>query len=360
MRALFLLTAANIKSFTRDRAALFWTLAFPLIFIFLFGAIFSGGSSERTIGFADLDKSAHSSELRAAFAGQPGVKLVESSEEDLVAQMRDGQLSAVLVVPVGYGGTIDAKAAPAQIKVYTDPAQSAAQGSTFQLVGGVLGAVNQAASGRPPAVTFTNQAIQTQDLTFISYLVPSILGMSLMQLGIFSAIPLVADREKHILKRLQATPLRRWQLVGSNVLMRLLISVVQTVIIVAVGAGVFKVQIAGNWLLIGGLVILGSMTFIALGYVIASFAKTEEAANGMTSVVQFPLMFLSGTFFPIDAMPDALRTIARAMPLTYLGDALRQVMVGGTPFSPLWICFVVLVGWLVVCFGIAARFFRWQ
>ena len=360
MHALLLLTAANIKSFTRDRAALFWTIAFPLIFIFLFGAIFSGGSSDRTIGFADLDKSAHSAELREAFATQPNVKVVESSEEDLVAKMRDGQLSAVLVVPAGYGATIDAKAAPATLKVYTDPAQTAAQGATFQLVGGVLGAVNQAASGRPPAVTFANQAIQTQDLTFISYLVPSILGMSLMQLGIFSAIPLVADREKHILKRLQATPLRRWQLVGSNVLMRLLISVIQTAIIVGVGAGVFKVQISGNWLLIGVLVVLGSMTFIALGYVIASFAKTEESANGMTSVVQFPLMFLSGTFFPIDAMPDTLRTVARAMPLTYLGDALRQVMVGGTPFSPLWICFAVLVGWLVVCFGIAARFFRWQ
>jgi ABC-2 type transport system permease protein len=360
MRALLLLTAANIKSFTRDRAALFWTIAFPLIFIFLFGAIFSGGSSDRTIGFADLDKSAHSAELRETFATQPNVKVVESSEEDLVAKMRDGQLSAVLVVPAGYGATIDAKAAPATLKVYTDPAQTAAQGATFQLVGGVLGAVNQAASGRPPAVTFANQAIQTQDLTFISYLVPSILGMSLMQLGIFSAIPLVADREKHILKRLQATPLRRWQLVGSNVLMRLLISVIQTAIIVGVGAGVFKVQISGNWLLIGVLVVLGSMTFIALGYVIASFAKTEESANGMTSVVQFPLMFLSGTFFPIDAMPDTLRTVARAMPLTYLGDALRQVMVGGTPFSPLWICFAVLVAWLVVCFGIAARFFRWQ
>ena len=200
----------------------------------------------------------------------------------------------------------------------------------------------------------------TQDLTFISYLVPSILGMSLMQLGVFAAVPLVADRQKLILKRLQATPLRRWQLVGSNVLMRLLIAIVQTTIIVGVGSLVFHVQVAGNWLLIGGFVLLGSLAFIALGYVIASFATSEESANGMTSVVQFPLMFLSGTFFPIDAMPDALRAVARAMPLTYLGDALRQVMVGGTPFSPLWLCFAVLVGWLVVCFGIAARFFRWQ
>jgi ABC-2 type transport system permease protein len=204
------------------------------------------------------------------------------------------------------------------------------------------------------------EPIQTNDLTFISYLVPSILGMSLMQLGIFSAIPLVADRQKLILKRLQATPLRRWQLVGSNVLMRLLIAAFQTVIIVGVGSVFYHVQIAGSWLLIGSLILLGSLAFIALGYVIASFASTEDAANGMTSVVQFPLMFLSGTFFPIDAMPDFLKGVARALPLTYLGDGLRQVMVDGTPFAPLWACFAFLAVWLVVCFGIAARFFRWQ
>ena len=93
---------------------------------------------------------------------------------------------------------------------------------------------------------------------------------------------------------------------------------------------------------------------------IASFASTEDAANAMTSAVQFPLMFLSGTFFPIEAMPDALKTVARALPLTYLGDALRQVMVDGTPFAPLWFCFAFLVVWLVACFGIAARCFKWQ
>ena len=108
--------------------------------------------------------------------------------------MKDGQLAAVLVVPSGYGATIDSKAGPATITVYTDPSQAAAQAATFQLVGGALAAVNQAASGQPPAVTFAPQAVQTQDLSFISYLVPSILGMSLMQLGVFAAIPLVADR----------------------------------------------------------------------------------------------------------------------------------------------------------------------
>jgi ABC-2 type transport system permease protein len=360
LSALLLLTIANIKSFSRDRAALFWTLAFPLIFVILFGSIFSGGNRAWTIGFVDLDQTPASTALKSAFGSIPNVKLVDGSEADLLARMRKGEVSPVIVVPAGYSESVAARRAPAALTVFTDPTQSAADAQTRQLVGFVLSAVNQAATGLPPAVEPSFQAIQTNDLTFISYVVPSILGMSLMQLGVFAAVPLVADRQKLILKRLQATPLRRWQLVGSNVLMRLLIAVVQTVIIVSVGSLAFHVQIAGSWLVIGALILLGSLAFIALGYVIASFASTEEAANGMTSVVQFPVMFLSGTFFPIDAMPDALRTVARALPLTYLSDGLRQVMVDGTPFSPLWVCFAVLIAWLVVCFGIAARYFKWQ
>jgi ABC-2 type transport system permease protein len=360
LNALLLLTVANIKSFTRDRASLFWTLAFPLIFVVLFGSIFSGGSNRRSIGFADLDATPVSAQLASAFGAVDGVTIVKGSESDLVARMKKGDLASVIVVPKGYGQTVASKSGTANVAVYTDPSQSAADGATRQLVGFVLSAVNQAATGQPPAVEPSFQPIQTNDLSFISYLVPSILGMSLMQLGVFSAVPLVADRQKLILKRLQATPLRRWQLVGSNVLMRLLIAAFQTVIIVGVGSSFYKVQIAGSWPLIGALILLGSLAFIALGYVIASFATTEESANGMTSVVQFPLMFLSGTFFPIDAMPDALKTVARALPLTSLGDGLRQVMVDGTPFAPLWVCFAFLAVWLVVCFGIAARFFRWQ
>jgi ABC-2 type transport system permease protein len=360
MKALLLLTVANIKSFTRDRSALFWTLAFPLIFVVLFGSIFSGGNNVRTIGYADLDGTPASAQLKLAFGAIQSVELVDGTEDDLVARMKKGEVSAVIVVPKGYADIVAAKAGPADVKVYTDPSQSSADGATRQLVGFVLAAVNQAASGQPPAVAPSFEPIQTNDLSFISYLVPSILGMSLMQLGVFAAIPLVADRQKLILKRLHATPLRRWQLVGSNVLMRLLIAIVQTTIIVGVGSAFYHVQIAGSWLLIGALILLGSLAFIALGYVIASFAASEDAANGMTSAVQFPLMFLSGTFFPIDAMPDALKTVARALPLTYLGDGLRQVMVDGTPFAPLWVCFAFLAVWLAVCFGIAARFFKWQ
>ena len=89
--------------------------------------------------------------------------------------------------------------------------------------------------------------------------------------------------------------------------MRLLVGLAQTTIIVGIGALVFDVKITGSLFAVAGLSLLGAVTFISLGYVIASFAKTEDSANGMVSAIQFPLMFLSGTFFPIDVMPARSR-----------------------------------------------------
>ena len=111
MNALLLLTVANVKSFTRDRSALFWTLAFPLIFVVLFGSIFSGGNNQRSIGFADLDTTPAAAQLKAAFASIGGVKLVDGTEADLVARMKKGEVSSVIVVPHGYADTVAAKGA---------------------------------------------------------------------------------------------------------------------------------------------------------------------------------------------------------------------------------------------------------
>jgi ABC-2 type transport system permease protein len=363
MTALVALTIANIRSYVRDRAALFWTLAFPLIFIVMFGFIFQGGGgSGVSLGWVDKDGSAASSQLKDAFAAADGIDLAVTDEAAALDKMRQGGVDAVVEVPAGYGAAIGAATAgtgpPSNLIVYTDPSRQNLAAAVYQAVGSVLGQVNL--GGRPPLVIPTPQTLQTENLNFISYFVPSMLGLSVMQVGIFAAIPLVADREKLILKRLAATPLRRWQLVGSNVLMRLLIALIQAVIIMGVGVFAFGVKITGPFPLSAVFIVLGAVSFLALGYVVASFASTEDSANGMTSVIQFPMMFLSGTFFPIDQMPAPLQAVARVIPLTYLSDALRQVMVGGAAFAPLWLCFAVLAGWLAVCFAIAARKFRWQ
>ena len=363
MHAFLALTVANLRSFVRDRAALFWTLAFPILFVVLFGTIFSGGGSPQyRIGWVDEDRTATSGRLRTAFATPAFLKLTDEADRAAATEaMKAGTIDAIVVVPGGVGDAVaGGSASPAKLLVITDASQTNTSTAIQQTMAQIVGGVNQALSGRPAALGIEPQALQTEHLTSTSFFVPSILAMALMQLGVFSAIPLVSLREKLILKRLSATPLRRWTLVGSNVVVRLILGALQTALILGIGIGVMGVQIAGAWPAVVGLVVLGALTFIALGYVIASFARTEEAANGVTQVVQVPMMFLSGIFFPLDLMPDWLRGVAVFMPLTYLGDALRQVMVGGAPFAPLGVDVLVLTVWLAVCLLISARFFRWQ
>ena len=344
MQPLLNLTVANIKSFVRDRAALFWTLAFPLVFIVLFGTIFSGGGDlNYKIGWVDQDGTPASAQLRTIFARDLGLHARRSG----VARRRprgdeEGRRAGRHRGPEGLqprrGGRPDrrperrrgrrvgpSRSTPTRASRRRPPSSAASSRRSSARV-----------NLRRPAHRDhrATQAIQAENITVAAYFVPSILAMALMQLGLFGAIPLVQQREKLILKRLSATPLRRWMLIGSNVLMRLLIALVQTLLIVGVGARLFGVTILGSPIEVAFLVVLGALMFISLGYVVASFVPTEESANMVTSILQFPLMFLSGIFFPLDQMPDWLRTIAAALPLTYLGDALRQVMVGGTPFVP--------------------------
>lgn len=366
MRSLLALTGANLRSFVRDRAALFWTLAFPVVFIILFGTIFSGGSSDYTLGWVDQDGSAPVAQLRQAFEANAPVELVDGAIDDARAKMRAGDLDGIIVIPKGLGEAVaagqggGAAGPPVAITVITDPSRSSSSQAVLQIATGLVMGANIQLSGATPLLTVASESLQTNRLNSVSFFVPSILAMALMQLGIFAAIPLVQQREKGILKRLNTTPLPRWALVGSNILVRLLIATAQTLIIVGIGVVVLGVEITGNPLVIAGFVVVGALTFTSIGYVIASFARTEEAANGMTSVIQFPLMFLSGIFFPLEVMPEWLRGVATFLPLTYLGDALRQSMVGGTPFAPIGVDALVLVGWLVVTLAVSARFFRWQ
>jgi ABC-2 type transport system permease protein len=270
----------------------------------------------------------------------------------------------VIVIPKGLGEAVAqsraGQKASSALQLYIDPSKS----QTTQVIQGIVTQItngfNLQLAGGSAVVGVDQRTLQSTNISTVAYLVPSILAMALMQLGVFAAVPLVQQREKGILKRIGATPLARWKLVGSNVLLRLVVAAVDAVLILGIGIAVFNVQIVGNVLAIAGLVFLGAGAFLALGFMLASFLKTEEQATGVVQVVQMPLMFLSGIFFPFDFMPPFLRTVARFLPLTYLGDALRQVMVNGTQVAPIGVDVAVLAGWLVVCLAVAARSFRWE
>jgi ABC-2 type transport system permease protein len=310
---------------------LFFTFAFPILFMLIFGLVFSGGEDVNfKLGLVyDGDGGAGGMVVRS-FEQIPIFDVSEGVLDDKLQELRDGDIRAVVVVPDDIEVNLEG-ADPADITVYYDPAHTSSAQVLLPVLRQVISEIDRQMTQR-----------------------------SVLFLGLFGGLPLVEWREKKILKRLGAAPLNRATVVGSQVTYRLMLSVVQAIIIIVIARFAFNVQMVGNWFFLLGVLLLGTVTFISIGYFAVSRARTVEGAMPIVQVVQFPMMFLSGIFFPVDMMPDFMRPIMDAIPLSYLGDAFRQIMVDATPIHSLPVNIIVLAAWLVVSMVLAIRLFSWE
>jgi ABC-2 type transport system permease protein len=360
MKPFYKLTLASFKQFTRDKTALFFTFAFPLLFMLIFGLVFSNeGDVNYDIGLVKGDNSPTAAGISQALGQIPIFSISEGNLDDKLRELKDGDLRAVVVIPVAIEASIGT-GQTANITVYYDPAQSSSVQIILPVLREAINRINRQLTNQPVLLQLAEESIQAKNLRAIDYLVPGILAMSILFLALFGGLPLVQWREKQVLKRFGATPLRRSTLISSQVVYRLILALLQTVIIVAIARLVFKVLMVGDWLVLFGVVLIGTLTFVSLGYLAVSRARTTEGAMPIIQLIQFPMLFLSGIFFPIEMLPDFMRPILAAMPLTYLGDALRQIMVGATPLYPMSTDLAVLAAWLVVCLVLSIRLFRWE
>lgn len=198
-----------------------------------------------------------------------------------------------------------------------------------------------------------NGALTAQDY------IPGMLGLAILWLGVFGVgPPLVQWREQQILRRLGATPLPRVTLLLAQIAWRLTTVVLQATILVAYGMIAYHMSVH-DWPILIVTALLGGAMFIALGFLMAAVSRSQESVVALGQVIQFPMMFLSGTLFPVAMLPAFVRPIVDVMPLTYLGDALRQAMLGSAPLYPLWLDLTVLGGCLIVFSGLSVRLFRW-
>ena len=344
----------------RDRAAVFWTFLFPLFFIVIFGLVFSEADTARfSVGLVKEDSSPLAEGVATGLSLVPVFDLHQGNRDDEMKALRKGDRRAVVIIPPGFGTQAGAST-PAKLEVYYDPTQSVSGQSALAAIRVVVDKIDRSLSNQPSLLVTEEKPVDVRNIRYIDFLVPGILGMALMQVGIFSGASMVVDRQNQILKRLGATPLPRGTLVVSQVVMRLILAVVQAFEIIIAARLLFNVSIAGNWLLLLLVVAVGALAFISLGYCVAAFARTEETAMVLAQIISFPMMFLSGIFFPLETMPDFLAPLIKVLPLTYLGDALRQVMVQSSGIMSLTAEMGILAGWLVVGLLISSRFFRWE
>ena len=219
----------------------------------------------------------------------------------------------------------------------------------------------QTAAGRHEAIPVRNQLVRETGSRYIDFVVPGLLGMNLMGSAIWGmGFSIVESRQKKLLKRLVASPMPRWQYLASYLLSRLSMLVIEVVGFLGFARLVFGVPFRGSLWQLGLLCVLTSMAFSALGLLVASRAKTMEAASGLMNLVMLPMWILSGVFFSAARFPAVVQPVVRALPLTAAIDALRGNMLQGMNLGQLTTQMAILLTWLVMSFAIALRIFRWR
>jgi ABC-2 type transport system permease protein len=350
------------RGYLRNVAGLFFGLIFPVILILIFGAIFSSGfSGTITLYYQNKDGGLYSASFLDALNRTNALSLVYVNEsEDFSQYLSTHSASDGLVIPAGFS-TNYSKGNPVNVTVYGNPSQSSSS-IVSGVVSGVINLFNLKYYGGPqvsPIVGVSQTTGNAQVTKYIDFLVPGLVGFSILVSPMFSLVSISSEYKRiKLFKQLSLTPLTKIEWLASKVLFYILLSAASFLLMVAVGIFVFNANIVLSLWLIPFLV-LGPMFFASLGMLVGTISKSTETASVVGNIITFPMMFLSGTFFPITLMPTYLRYLAHALPLFYIIDGLNGVMVYNN-YAQAAIDLVVVAAITIVAFVAAARLFKWR
>ena len=347
------LSRAMALGFVRDRTSLFFTILFPLMFLILFGGIFSNQTAPRS----DIIEIGHVTLLDQVPADQRG-----ALEDVLHINRTDNRDDALQKVRKG-----DADAAVEQsggtIILHYSAADQVKSATVQGIFNSLVQTGNLAAAGvTTPALVLDPEQVEDQSLKTIQYVTPGLLGWAIATGAMFgAALTLVTWRQKKILRRLRLSPVSTATIAGARVAVSVAVALAQTGIFIGVASlPYFGLRLSAYWWMAVPLVFAGTLAFLSLGLLVGSFAKTPEAASAVANLIVLPMAFLSGAFFPLQGAPSWLQTISQALPLRHLVDGMLAVMVRGqTPASVLPQIGILLAFALIVS-AIAVTLFRWE
>lgn len=341
------LLVASLRMFYRNKHSIFWTLLLPVIILGVFALLDLGGGVTAQLGVIDEVHDAASARIVAGLQQSSLVSVhVSSSLADERSSLGNGDRDGLLVLgPKGYSLTLNT-------------AHSREADETRLVVTDAVRRATGQPAASPVSVTTVNNG---RNQGYTDFLIPGIIALSVMQTGLFTVLyTFVHLRQRGILRRLKATPLRATDFLAAQVGTRLILAAAQTLILILIALLIFRVHIYGNvgWIL--GVAVLGAAVFLALGFAISGSTGSVESAAPIANAIGLPMIVLSGVFFSRGGMPGWLHTVTDFLPLTYLVDALRHLSYDGWGLLDVRTDLLGLAAWLVVSGALAVRLFRWE
>ena len=335
------LTRTRLLEVVREPEALFWMFVFPVLMAIALGIAFPSRTADTVIAAVVDGPGAQAT--AGALSAVPGLQVRTIPPAEVASALR--RASVQIVIEPGHPPTYR-----------YDPARAESR-----LARRIVNDILQRAGGRQDAWTPREEAVSSAGSRYIDWLVPGLLGMTIMQTGLWGVgFSIVQSRTRKLLKRLVATPMRRSDYLLAQILARMVFLAVEATVLVGFGYLVFGVPMRGSWMLIATTIIVGALSFSGIGLLAASRAKTVEGLSGMLNLVILPMWIVSGVFFASSNFPDPLQPFIHVLPLTALNDALRAVMLEGAAASAVSAPLALLGVWGAASFALALRLFRWM
>ena len=367
MRALMV---ANLKIMLRDRQALFWALAFPLMLVTVFGIFEIDAAGSADLAVVDYAKNARSKELLRKLRGieylnVDGRYSGQAGEAQARAELEDGELEYLLVIPADIASLPDvlvptaSAERPIDITLHYDINNELGNQLVIEVIRHFVDEENLEIIGRPQLLEVVPKGVDSRKIEYFDVLLIGLVGMGLMTNSIiFIAVKISLYRNQAILKRILVTPLRVRNYFASEINAHLLLSLVQAAVVIGAGVFVFGAHIHGNVLWLFVIVGFANTIFLNIGFIISGWATSPRAASGMGNAVAIPMLFFSGTFFPTSSLPSILPEVVQVLPLTPMLDAMRSVAIDGEELWDVWKQMAMLAGWLVFSSFAAIKLFR--
>jgi ABC-2 type transport system permease protein len=347
------------RGYIRNKFGLFFGLIFPVILILIFGAIFSGNSSGTITVYAqNQDSGQVSTQFLNALNSSRTVQVITvNTSENFSKYLADHSVYDGIVIPEDFSMNY-AIAQTVNVTVYGNPTSSTS-GIVTGTVSGVANFFNLQRFNGSTVIGVTSTSINTEQTNYVDFLIPGLIGFSILVSPMFSLVNISSEYKKtKLFKQLSLTPLTKMEWLASKVLFYIVLSTVSFLLMVAVGIFAFGAHVTLTFWLIPFLV-LGPMLFSSLGMLVGTVTKNPETAGVIGNIVTFPMMFLAGTFFPISIMPQYLQSIAHVLPLYYIIEGLNAVMVYANYTQALMDLAVVAII-TIVLFIAAAKVFKWR
>lgn len=356
----------NTRRYFRDRTAIFFTVAFPLIFLFVFGGIFGNNNNSISFKIALLNESNTPISQTIAKSLDDGKVLKVNTDVTTLDQAKErmnrSEIDATIILPPDFGQVKNGTTYPsgqAQI-LYTQNNTQA--GQTLQTVlQGEFKAINARFVDNKEPFTVSAQQTNDKSLTSFDYTFTGLLGFSIIGMGIFGPINIFPELKKQgILRRFHTTPIRVWQYFLSTMISQAVIGLFAMAVLFVVAMSVFHLKLAGNIFELAIFLVLGIVTILGIGLALGGWAKNERQAAPLSNIVVFPMMFLSGTFFPRFLMPEWLQNVSGYLPLTPIIDGARLIATEGKHFVDILPQLGLIGVWAIIIYFIAFRVFRWE